>query len=179
MVNFVIKNFVSKDDVKKMCDLDKTLYTPQNQVDLKICESWYDKNPRIYTAILLNDNLIGYINFMPITDECYEKFKSGKMPEQGITPSDMEVMEPNKSYYCLFSSVVIDKKYQNTPAFTFLISSFYRNMKKYLNDNNIKIKSIIADCVNKKMAEFVVNSGFKQIYKDNNYNIYEGNVFNK
>ena len=179
MSNFVIKNFVSKEDIKSMCELDKKVYKPENQVDPKICEGWYDKNPRIYTAIVSNNKIIGYINFMPITEDCYNKFKNGNMPEQGITPEDIEVMEPNKEYYCLFSSVVIDKAYQNTQAFTILISSFYRNLKQHVTQNNITIKSVIADCVNKKIGEFVKNSGFKQIYKDKNYNIYEGNIFNK
>lgn len=179
MGNFRIKTFVSIEDVKAMCELDKKNYKTNNQVDFETCKSWYDKNPKIYTAITHNNKLIGYINFMPITEDCYNRFKSGELLEQGIMPDDILVMEPNNSYNCLFSSVVVDKKYQNTEAFTYLISSFYRNMLKLIKDNNIKINTIIADCVNKRIEEFVLSSGFKKVLKNKNYNIYEGNIFNK
>lgn len=179
MVQYRIKNFVSLEDVKTMCEIDKKNYKVNNQVDFETCKSWYDKNPRIYTAITHNSKVIGYINFMPITEECYNNFKTGKLLEQGITADDILIMEPNNSYYCLFSSVVVDKAYQNTEAFTYLISSFYKNMLRFTTENNIKITSIIADCVNNKIEQFVLNSGFKKVLKNKNYKIYEGNIFNK
>ena len=128
---------------------------------------------------LKDDELIGYINFMPVTDGAYKKFREGKLTEQNLTAKDVKILKPNKEYHCLFLSVVIDKKYQNTEAFTMLISNFYKNTKNYLQTHNIIIKSILADCVNKKMEQFVKNSGFKRVFKNENYNIYEGNIFSK
>lgn len=179
MNKFVIKKFVSEDDIFQMCELDKRTFKDLNQVDFDVCKSWYNKNPQIYTAIMKDDTLIGYINFMPVTDTAYKKFREGKLSEQSLTAKDIKIMRPNKEYYCLFLSVVIDKKYQNTEAFTILISNFYKNTKTYLQTHNISIKSILADCVNKKMEQFVKNSGFKRVFKNENYNIYEGNIFSK
>ena len=154
MGNFVIKNFVSLEDVKQMCELDKMVFDKPNQVDFEICKTWYDKNPLIYTAIYDNHQLIGYINFMPISDQLYNKFITGTFMEQNISPDDILVMESGKEYYTLFSSVVVREDYQNTDAFLLLISNFYRNMKAKLMRENIKIKSTIADCVNKKIKQF-------------------------
>lgn len=179
MKKFQVKTFVSLEDVKFMCELDKKVFKENNQVEFKICEEWYNKNPRIYTAITDSDKLIGYINFMPITEDCYNRIKNGSLQENNVPVEDILRMEKNGSYYCLFSSVVIDKAYQNTEAFTILITTFYKNMLDHLNKNNIKIVSIIADCVNKKMEQFVINSGFKRVFKNKNSNIYEGNIFNK
>lgn len=177
MSKFIIKNFVDLDDVKEMCELDKVNYEIDNQVSFEICKTWYKKNPLIYTAIFRDEELIGYINFMPISDQLYNNFVNGKIPEQSINPKDILVMKPGKSYYCLFSSVVIREDYKNSEAFLMLMTTFYRNMKTKLSRENITIKSIIADCVNKKMEKFVKDSGFKQVFKNKDYNIYEGNVF--
>jgi len=114
---------------------------------------------------------------MPISDELYNNFKAGKTLEQAINPKDIMVMESGKSYYCLFSSVVIKEEYQNSDAFLLLISSFYRNMKTKLTRENIEIKSVIADCVNKKMEQFVIDSNFKPLLINDEFNIYEGNIF--
>lgn len=50
-------------------------------------------------------------------------------------------------------------------------------MKDKLKRDNIKIKSIVIDVVNPKMEQFVLDSGFKQVLKTENLNIYEGNIF--
>lgn len=177
MSKFTIKNFVSLDDVKKMCELDQAVYDEFNQVPFEICKTWYEKNPHIYTAIFNNDELIGYINFMPISDELYNKFITGTFMEQNISADDIMIMESGKEYYTLFSSVVISEKYKNTNAFFMLLSSFYKNMKTKLTAENIKIKSTIADCVNKKIKKFVIDSNFKQVIKNKDFDIMEGNIF--
>ena len=125
MRKFQIKTFVSLDDIMQMCELDKKIYKELNQVDFKVCESWYNKNPRIYTAITDNKKVIGYINFMPITEDAYNRIKSGALAESDVVADDIVNMEPNNAYYCLFSSVVVDKAYQNSEAFTLLITAFY------------------------------------------------------
>ena len=178
MKKFQIKTFVSLDDVRQMCELDKKVFKENNQVGFDVCTSWYNKNPKIYTAITDNNKIIGYINFMPITEDSYIRIKNGSLSENSVSADDILEMKKDNSYYFLFSSVVIDKEYQNTDAFTILITTFYKNTLNYIQKNNIKITSIIADCVNKKMEQFVINSGFKRVFKNRNSNIYEGNIFN-
>ncbi len=177
MEKFTIKTLVSLEDVKNMCLLDQEAYPESEQVPFEACKEMYEKNPFIYSAIFDGTELVGDINFLPITDECYEKIKSGQLKEHYMSADDIVVMEPNKEYYCLFSSIIIKKSYRNSEAFFLLLSSFYKNMKNKLQRENIKIKSIITDVVNDKMEEFVINSGFKQVYKDDKFNIYEGNIF--
>jgi len=173
MNNFVVKNLVTKDDVKSMLKIDKIVFKEENNVPKDIVLSWFNKNPNIYTAIFDKNKLIGYINFMPITEECYNNYLTKEFTENNIVSNDILTYQPNEKYYTLFSSVAINPKYHNTTAFTQLITNFYKNMKSYLTKNNITIISTIAECVNKNMEEFVVSSGFKKIKN----NIYEGQIF--
>ena len=173
MSNFLIKNLVTKNDVQSMLKIDKQVYKNENNVPEDIVMSWYTKNPKIYTAIFDKTKLIGYINFMPITKDCYERYLFDDFCENNIVNDDIVVFEPNKQYYTLFSSVAIHPKYQNTSAFTQLITNFYRNMKEYFIKNKITIISTIAECVNENMEKFLINSQFKKIKK----NIYEGKIF--
>ena len=173
MSDFLIKNLVSKNDVKSMLEIDRIVFKNENNVPEDIVMSWYNKNPNIYTAIFDKQKLIGYINFMPITKECYDSYLTGKYGENNINSDDVLIYKPNEKYYTLFSSVAIDPKYHNSSVFTHLITNFYKNMKDYLTANNITIISTIAECVNSKMEKFVANSGFKKIKNK----IYEGQIF--
>lgn len=177
MGKFTIKTFVSLDDVKNMCLLDEEAYPESERVPFEVCKAMYEKNPFIYSAIFCGNELVGDINFLPIADETYFKIKSGNLKEHFMTADDIVVMEPNKEYYCLFSSVIIKKKYRNSEAFFLILSNFYKNMKDKLQKDNIKIKSIVIDVVNPKMEQFVLDSGFKQVLKTEELNIYEGNIF--
>lgn len=177
MKKFTIKTLVSLEDVKNMCLLDEEAYPESERVPFDVCKAMYEKNPFIYSAIFYGDELVGDINFLPITDECYEKIRCGELKEHYMTADDIVVMEPNKEYYCLFSSVIVKKKYQKSNVLFLLLSNFYKNFKDKITRNNIKVKSIIMDVVNPKMEEFVKDSGFVQVCKDEDSNIYEGNLF--
>lgn len=176
-MGFVVKNYIDESEIKTLCDIDKSLYSKENCVSIKTCKSWYKVNPFIYTVICDGDKIIGYINFCPITDKCYKLHSLGLIKDSQIKDTDILPFSDNASFHCLFMSVAIKKDYQNSNALYYLMQNFYMKINRIISEKHIKIKSIIADVVNEKIEKFVLDNGFKQIIKNDNCNIYEGNIF--
>lgn len=86
----------------------------------------------------LNTNhIIAYINTMPVTDECYNKIKSGNFIDVEITPQ--MILLNSESVY--LSSIVIHPSYRNYYVCKFLLDAFDNKIK------SMKIKRMLADAV--------------------------------
>ena len=133
--------------IKQAIDLDKLVYENSADVgDVDKCKSWIKKNNQIYTFLLNKDNLIGYINFMPVTETCYENFKQAIIRDSEITSKDIVKFSNTKPNKCIFVSIVIHPDYQNGLEIRLLLKGFLNKLNN-LKKENINISHIIADCV--------------------------------
>ena len=139
---------VTKKDIKQMIKLDKKAYLGSELVDLNRCLEWLKKCPEIYTCLKYNKKIVGYINFMPVTKNSYDKMKSGKKKDFEFEIDDICHFEAGENY-CLFTSVVIDSKLRFTNAMTFLFLGFKSKLIK-LKEKGVIIKNIICDCLTKE-----------------------------
>lgn len=176
MSKFIIKKFVGEQELLDMLELDKKCYATQDQGVYEICKEWLSANSDIYTCVYDGSTLCGYLAFMPITRECYEKHLKGQIKDYQITGRDVLPFTEGQEHYCLLVSLVVDEEYRDGNALVSLLHSFYRRLKDY-EKRNIKIKTIIADCVNPRAEEFCQKNGFRQVIKNDHCNIYEGNVW--
>jgi hypothetical protein len=178
MRNYTVKHQITPENLKDMIMLDSRSYTPNERGELELCLSWYHKNPDIYTVLLDGDKVIGYINFLPVKPEVYEKMKAGKMTDKKLSANDIEKFEPNKNHCCLFMSVVLDENYRLSKALLVLMEGFYKKMKTF-KQQNIQIKSVLADCVSKQGELYAIRQGFSYVkHSDHNSVIYEKIILN-
>ena len=154
---------------KKIIDaykLDREVYREEYCVDPEICLGWYKINPDIYTILEDdNNNLVGYVNLMPISKDTYDLIRSGNFRE-----SDLEVLKYTEGInYLYFSSIVIKPDQQNYKTF---IKLYNKLVSKFIDmfERNIKIGSIIAYVVSDNGLRFCKLVGMKNI-KDNLYEI--------
>ena len=54
---------VNEDIINKMIELDETVFKEEDRGTLEGCKKWLKCNPDIYTVLLYDDEVIGYINF--------------------------------------------------------------------------------------------------------------------
>ena len=133
--------------IKQAIDLDKLVYENSTDVgDVDKCKSWIKKNNQIYTFLLNNDTLIGYINFMPVTDDCYNKFKQGIIKDYEISSKDIVDFSKTNPNKCIFISIVIHPNHQKGLEIRKLLKAFL-NKLNILKESNIKISHIVAECV--------------------------------
>ena len=133
--------------IKQAVELDKLVYNNSADVgDINKCNAWVKKNNKIYTFLLDGDDLIGYINFMPVTDDCYEMFKLGKIRDSDISVKDIVKFYKRTPNKCIFISIVIHPNYQKGLGLRILFRGFLKKLK-LLKQQNIQISHILADCV--------------------------------
>lgn len=158
--------------IRQMIELDKLVYNGLDVGNYNRCKKWVEANPQIYTVLLCNEEVVGYINCMPITDRAYEKIKMGQLKDFEITNTDIVKFESFKRFKCYFMSIVIRPDYQSSVAIIRLWKGFI-NKLKYLN---ISISGIVMDCVSnmgeecaKRLlgAKFITNSCGGKIYEGN------------
>lgn len=166
---------VSIDDIEQAIELDKIVYDEEYFVSLDQCLEWNEVNNQIYTMIkkVDSDSVIAYVNISPVTDEYYEKIKSGEfidtyLPAEAIMSYDMPSV-----YNIYFSSIVIHPDYQNTRVFKMLYDALIDKIIK-LGENDMYIKRMVADAVSDKGMKFCQLFGMEKV-KNSHHNstIYE------
>ena len=159
--------------IRKLIELDKSVYNISDIGVYDKCMEWYCKNGDIYTVLSYQDKPIGYINFMPITDECYKQYRTGKMHDYEINKEDIVQFSSTCPNKCIFTSIVVDTKFQNTPATILLIQALIKKLTKM----NAKISSVLADCVSEKgLKGFTKFFNAKYICDSLSGKIYEGTI---
>ncbi len=177
MKNIKFKFTADQNDIINTVELDKLCFEEDEQATVEIYTKWNNKNNDLFTLLYDGDFLVGYINFLPLTDECVDLIRAGKKKDSDITEDDIVNYEDYGNYTCLFVSLVVHPDFQNTSAMIRLLTAWRQHMEELMEDKNIIIDSVLVDCVNKKIKELVTRLNFKAIIKNNRMNIWEGDIF--
>lgn len=108
------------------------------------------------------DKIVAYINAAPITDECYEEIRSGKIIDAKINYEDIESFDMPGFYNLYFASVVVDLDYQNLFLLSKVYNAFADKLLK-LADNDFIITRVLADAVSKKGKKFCEIFGMNKV----------------
>ncbi|MBQ8762116.1 MAG: hypothetical protein IJZ26_02205 [Clostridia bacterium] len=174
--NYKLVYKINDNLLQQMLELDASVYKEEDSGVLEICKEWISVNDDIYTMLLHNNKVIGYINFMPITNECYLGFVNGTKKDYEITSKDIVKFSKTEENKCLLTSVVLHEDYQNGEAIKYLCDGFIQKLKDYKKENII-ISTIILDCVSEdgeKFAKYFLNAKLVKDLKTSK--IYEGNL---
>lgn len=160
-----------------MIDLNAESYENQDDVGvLEKCIEWHRICPEIYTIIRNGKSLIGYINFVPITRECYLKIKNGELKDYEFQINDILDFKKGENY-CLFMSIVIKEKYRNTKVIIEMMKYFFKKMDR-LKRQGVELNNVICDCVSED-GEKLINRNFDAkfiCYTKNRTKIYEFSI---
>lgn len=157
---------VTLKDIEDALELDRRFYDfeEENFFTIDKCLKWYKTNPNIYTMLKDNhrDKIVAYINAAPITDECYEEIRSGKIIDAKINYEDIESFDMPGFYNLYFASVVVDLDYQNLFLLSKVYNAFADKLLK-LADNDFIITRVLADAVSKKGKKFCEIFGMNKV----------------
>ena len=173
MSEFKILNQVNDNLIKEMIELDKLVFKGEDIGEFDKCKEWVESNPDIYTVLMQDSKVIGYINFMPITDEAYHLIKQGKFKDYEINANHIMKFTKDVPLKCLFTSIVIHPDHQTGLSLARLWEGFLNKLKSL----NLTISSVIMDCVTEIGEKCAKNHlGAKFITNSHNGKIYEGNI---
>lgn len=168
----IIYNATNK-HITEMITLDKTFFSSYDVGTLEKCREWLSANKDIYTILLCNEKVIGYINFIPISNDFYQDFKHEIKKDFDLSKNDIMSFSPTNITNCLFTSIVIDKQHQNALVLKLLWEGFIKKLQTL----KPSIGNIIMDCISpigEKCAIKYLNAKF--IKKSEHGKIYEGTL---
>lgn len=160
------------DELKKAIALDKQAYASESFIgNFEKCKKWLSVCPDIYISLYDNKEMVGYINFLPLTPKCFTKYKNGEMTDSQIEISDISPYHKGENL-CLFMSIVIDKKYQDGKAVILLTQALLDKINSYAK-KGIYIKQMLAECVTDDGRRYITKTfNGKKITNGNNGEIY-------
>lgn len=155
---------ITVDDIAEGVALDRIVYDEEYYVTIKQCMEWYNRNSKIYTMLRDEESkqIIAYVNMSPLTEEYYQKIRSGKFIDTYLPAEAIVDYEIPDLYYMYFSSIVVHPDYQNTEVFMSLFNAVTEKFIK-LGEQGILIKSIVADAVSEKGEKFCHMFGMKEV----------------
>lgn len=163
------------DDIKQAVVLDHQVYKRIYHIDPTKCWQWYKLNPNIYVFIedIETHQIVAYVNTTPITDECYEKIKSGTFLTTNITEDMILSFDLPYSYNLYFFSIVVSPEYQNTELFFLLINALVEKFLR-LSAHGVYIKKMISDAVTLSGEKFCALFGMRRVItSSHNSTLYE------
>ena len=160
---------VTRSDVEGTISLDHRVYSDEYIPSCdRICQ-WTEVNPDIDFIVRDNDTheIVAYAEAMPVTNDCYEDLRSGKIV-------DMDLMEVDKilsydmpgAYDVYFASIVIHPQHRRAGVLTMLLNEMVR---RYicLMDNEVFVRRILADAISPIGEKFCQQFGMKRIDASN------------
>ncbi len=143
--------------------LDQMVYKDIYQIDFERCKAFIKRNPEIYImAVNENDEVVGYINYSPISSEMYDKMLGGEEIDSNITPEDIKAYKPGSDHQIYFSSICVHPDFRKQGVAKTLLT-FLKEYEENLEKKGIHISKVVADAVSDSGRNILISNGFKFI----------------
>jgi len=139
--NVLITNEISEELEKQIINLDKESFTdPNDYWEEKKSFELFKQNKKIELAAINKENneLMGYILFLVLTEEEYKQIRIGNHLESDIEIKDViakNELKENNTYSLYFSIIAIKPKYRQQKLGNILIESINEEIEKYKKKN--------------------------------------------
>ncbi len=181
-ISLISQSEVQKEHIEQALSLDKLAYDDTYHLSLATCLSYFDKNNQIYIMALdkNKNNVLGYINFSPVTEEMYQTIKSGNVIDTAIKESDIVRYVNGVDCWGYMSSIVVHPDHRNRGIAKQMLRLLQKQICALALNNNIFFKSIIADAVS-NLGEYILTEiGYKKVKTSNHdTKIMELNLFDE
>jgi len=143
-------NVASKKEetIREIIALDRAVFGEVEEIEFGyegLSQSWYKKNPQIYSFLYTGNRLIGYTNIMPIEEEAWELALKGRLHDGAIEPEMIrryEIPDQYRVYICSLAILPEFRVYQT--AFGSLYDAIFDKFFN-LTNSDIFISEIAAN----------------------------------
>ncbi|MBR6961266.1 YgjV family protein [Candidatus Saccharibacteria bacterium] len=147
--------YLTKSISANIIRLDKDNYSEQYLWDIDKQKTIFKINPDSIVLIRDKKHTVGYVNYLTITEDCYERIRRAQTFYKDIRPEDITTMRRHRRNYLLLESVCVSKSYESQKMADFInrhFRNFLRN-KHRLGYNFYGIESIAVSDFEKLFLE--------------------------
>ena len=163
-------NYKIIDNIEKYIDdiitLDDEFYDKKYLWSNEYQREVYERNHNSFIAVELDNKLVGYINYLSLTENKYNE-----MINSNTTIDDFEledIIPFSDNTYLTVNSIVITKKHQDSEVIKLLSNEFKDKIM-----NNSSVKGINGIAISPDGNKWFKNMGFNHIKKlDDNNDLY-------
>jgi len=153
------------DDIVETNQIEKLVLPPDLIASAETTFKWFQHNP--LTMIGARDaetgKLVGFFNTLPITDDLFEKIKSGDFDDTNLNLEQILQYDIPGFYKLYLCSFCIHPAYNTTTAFKVIYSGFIDFLLNLATEHEIFISDIIADGVTLKGSNLCESIGMNKI----------------
>ena len=158
----IVGNNVTPEMLEQALKLDWSCYPKDYWLTFDKCKDYFNANNEIYIMLMEENELIGYINFSPISDEAYNKIRSGEYKDTYLEGKDIVSYNKKGFYNGYFSSVVVKAEYRKRGIATILMNELFKYLT-VLSERGIFFKRIVADVLSDGGRVLIEKFGLKKI----------------
>ena len=155
---------LSDDDIDAIKELDDTCYDSIYRWPLSKLKELYLKEKDSYILIRYKDEIVGYVNFLNLKEDVYNKVLESDEIIDTFESDDILPYHRNKKLYININSIVLKREYNNKKVVKRIETEINRYVNKKLR-NNYKIKVLFIYTVNEFEEKIVKDLGYKQVKK--------------
>lgn len=163
------------DDIVESNRIEKLVLPPNLIASAETTFEWFQHNPltMIGAKDVATGKLIGFFNTLPITDDLFEKIKSGDFDDTNLSLEKIRQYDIPGFYKLYLCSFCIHPAYNTTTAFRIIYTNFVDFLLNLATEHEIFISDIIADGVTLKGASLCESIGMSRIkLTTHNSNLY-------
>ena len=170
--SIVANEDIDDEIINGIYNLDKEFYSKKYLWNSDYQKFIFNINNNSLITVLYNDELIGYINYLCVSEDLYDKCFSSKEAIDNYKLDDIKKYRKTYPNYIIINSVVISKKFQNGYAIKLLSNRFIKEIRSLIR-NGYKIKGINSTAISKDGRKFCEQFGLKHYKKyEDNTNLY-------
>lgn len=166
-------NYLTKKTVEKIYKLDLKNLGEDNTWDKDYQMEVYKRNPDSFFAIKYKHDFVGYINYLNIPEEEYERLKrSRKMPDNFDLDKILK-FKANKKSFIVIETINVKKEYEKDETIE-LITKKINSFIKTKHRQRIYIHGILGYTINEFEAKIYESIGFTKTKElEDNIYLYE------
>lgn len=159
----VIKcQYLSRNLSINILNLDKKNYPAEYLWSIDQQRSIFKLNPDSILLIRNKKHIIGYINYLTITEEAYNHLKRAQVFYRDISPESITSMRRRRRNYLLIESICIDKNYDSEKMIAF-ISRHFRTFLRNRHKQGYNMHGIISVAISDFEKEYLSSENFAHI----------------
>lgn len=143
-------------------NLDKKNYPAEYLWSVDRQRDLFKLNPDSIMLIRNKKHIIGYLNYLTITEEAYKHYKRALQFYRDVSPESITVMKRRRKNYLLIESICVDKSYDSEKMANF-ISRHFRTFLRNRHKQGYNVHGIISVAISNFEQEFLESAQFAHI----------------
>ena len=154
--------YLTKKTIRRLHDLDVKTYGKEYAWEYDYQKAVYKKNEDSLFVIKYKHEIAGYLNYLNLIPEEYERLKNSRKMYDVIDLDKIIPFKANKKAYLLFESINVKKEYEKEQTIHLIcrkIESFIKQKQR----QRIYIHGILGFSLNEFEDDVYISLGFKKI----------------